>query len=117
MSDEKRDWNTLYRERIDRDTLYGVYYDLGEKNGEPVVVRKVGSRLGCERHHVCRRWNWAILLYRFCTPELHRFIEDNSANARAMGTLFNLERGELRNPSPHDPLEALSELRELQSKY
>lgn len=117
MSDDKRDWTALYLEKIDRDTLYGVYHDLGEKDGVPVVVRKVGSRLGCERHHVFRRWNWAILLYRFVTVELHRFIEDSSAKARVMGTLFNLEQGELRNPSPHDPLEALSELRELQSKY
>lgn len=117
MSREKQTWTALYRAKCNQDTLFGVVYDLGWDGDEPVVIRRVGSRVGYERHHVARRIKWAILLYRYCSPELHTWIEAHSAKARELGMLFNLEGGELRNPSPHDPFNVKPEIEELKNHY
>jgi hypothetical protein len=117
MSQEKREWMDLYRIKCENDTLFGVVYDLGWDGDKLVVLRKIGSRAGYQRHHVARRIKWAILLYRYCSPELHSWIENNSAKARELGMLFNLECGELRNPSPHDPFNVKQEIEELKFKY
>lgn len=117
VSEKKQERNDLYRLKYEKDTLFGVVYDLGWDGDRPVVLRKLGSRAGYERHHVCRRWNWAILIYRYCSPELHSWIEAHSAKARELGMLFNLECGELRNPSPHDPFSVLPQIQELRNKY
>lgn len=117
MSREKQTWTTLYHAKCNQDTLFGAVYDLGWDGDKPVVLRRVGSRMGYERHHPCRRWNWAILLYRYCSPELHLWIEAHSAKARELGMLFNLEGGELRNPSKHDPFNVKPEIEELKNHY
>jgi hypothetical protein len=117
VSDQKRDWNVLYRERIDRDTLFGVYFDLGEKDGEPVVVRKIGSRLGCERHHPAARNKYHILLYRFCTPKLHEHIHGLARWARQVGLLLPEFEGRESKDNQPDPLLALPELEEIKKHH
>jgi hypothetical protein len=109
VSDQKRDWNVLYREKIDRDTLFGVYFDLGEKDGEPVVVRKIGSRLGCERHHSLGREGCKILFYAFCTVKLHTFTHDNGKKSRRLGLLLPEFEGRESKENQLDPLGLLPE--------
>ncbi len=113
VSDKRKEWNALYQSKHESDPP--MVWGWGLVAGKPHGMQMYRSNL--ERHHPFRRLNWAILLYRYVTPEFHEWIEANGTRARRMGLIYDVERGELRNPSPHDPFEILQEFQSLKSEY
>lgn len=108
-SDSKDKWTRLYHDAIDRDTLFGVYYDLEWRDGEPVAVRKIGNRLHCERHHPLGRHYCRIIFYRFVTKELHKFCHDKARKSREIGTILPEFEGRDSQEGQMDPFEILPE--------
>jgi hypothetical protein len=118
MSEQKRKWTDLYREKCEADPEIVTGYDLKwDDHGEPVIVPVRAHKLSFDRHHTGRRHRWLILWYSYVSPVLHEWIEANSAKARELGLLFSVESGHLRNPSEHDPLNCLEEFYRLQDRY
>jgi hypothetical protein len=118
MSEQKRKWTDLYREKCEADPEIVTGYDLKwDDHGEPVIVPVMAHKLSFDRHHTGRRHRWLILWYAYVSPVLHEWIEANSAKARELGLLFSVESGHLRNPSEHDPLQCLEEFYRLQDRY
>lgn len=117
MSEDKKVWDSLYKAKLQSDPEVVTGYDLWWAGPKPIIVKVHGPKNSLQRHHVGRRWKWLILWYRYVTEELHTWIEHNSATAREMGLLFNVERGQLRNPSEHDPLNCLEEFYRLQKQF
>jgi hypothetical protein len=118
MSEDKKVWTALYRAKHEADPLFVEAMDLLTiVGGEPILIQVSGPKERFERHHIGRRWRWLLLWYRYITPALHTWIEANSKKAAELGLLFDVVRGELRNPSPHDPLDCLTEFEELKKQY
>lgn len=117
MSKSKAEWESLYWAQKASEPAEVTGYNMNLIGGVPSIFSFTGIPAEFERHHVFRRHNWQILLYRHVTHRLHEWIESNSARAREMGLLFNVERGELRNPSQNDPFGILPEFEALKAKY
>lgn len=118
MSTDKIAWNQLYKSKHEADPEVVQGYSIRWEGGSVPVITRIHGPKGCfERHHVGRRWRWLLLWYRYVTPALHKWIEDNSQKARELGLLFDVVRGEMRNPSRYDPLESLGEFEQLKAAY
>jgi hypothetical protein len=118
MSEQKRKWTDLYREKCEADPEVVQGYAIRWEGGDVPTINRIHGPKHCfERHHVGRRHRWLILWYVYVTPELHQWIEANSAKARELGLLFSVESGHMRNPSKYDPLNCLEEFYRLQDKY
>lgn len=109
QSSSKAKWQRIYRETIDRDTLFGVFYDLEWRGQEPVIVRKVGGRLGTTRHHPLGRQYCRIVFYRHCTDALHDFCHGQAKLARKIGALLPEFEGRDSPPDQPDPFQILPE--------
>lgn len=117
MSREKQTWTTLYHAKCNQDTLFGAVYDLGWDGDKPVVIRKIGSRVGYERHHPAGRIKYRILCYVYISPELHRLAHDRAKLAREAGILLPEFDGRESQPGQLDPFSVLPELEQLKQKY
>jgi hypothetical protein len=117
VSEKKREWNDLYRRKYEKDTLFGVVYDLGWDGGQPVVLRKLGSRAGYERHHPAARARYHILAYVYVSHALHEWCHGNGKAARAIGALLPEFDGRESGPGQLDPFSALPQIQELKQKY
>jgi hypothetical protein len=110
MSMEKREWDAKYKAKHRSDPDEVLAWDgVPKADGTIFLVCFRGRKSMLERHHVFRRWGRLIMLYRYVTRRLHAWIEANSKKAREKGLLFDVVRGELRNPSKHDPFGILPE--------
>jgi len=117
VSEKRKGWLELYRTKRDAEDYVPAFDCRIFDNGEIEVFRTAGHRRQFQPHHVFRRIKWCHLLFRWCSPELHEWIENNTVKAKEMGLLFTVERGQLVNPSDKDPFGILEEFRELQLKY
>lgn len=117
VSEKKQEWNDLYRLKYEKDTLFGVVYDLGWDGDQPVVLRKLGSRAGYERHHPAARNRYHILAYVYVSHALHEWCHGNGKAARAIGALLPEFDGRESGPDQLDPFSVLPQIQELRNKY
>jgi hypothetical protein len=118
MSEDKKVWDRLYKERLKSETAFGKYFDIRDHaNGTWSILRKIGDRLGCEPHHPAGRAKFYILVFRWVTPQLHRQIHDLGHWARHEGLILKELEGRESEPDAKDPFLALPELAELKKQY
>lgn len=117
ISQSRGRWLALYKAKHESDPEIVTGYGILLHNDDPTIFPIRDNKVKFERHHCGRRYRWLHLWYAYVTPALHHWIEHNSHKARELGLLFTVQVGHLVNPSPHDPLNALAEFKELQDKY